>query len=128
MQPGPCSKNLLSGRQTTCRDWSRRNAKTDSCRYRCRSGSVSSLVHMIMMLMSASSTSPRRVRVGEISDSNFVCLQLLVNWISTTRDDEYIVHDFLRNLADDESLWLIAAIRNQGEILLPPIQPCMQLC
>jgi hypothetical protein len=42
---------------------------------------------------------------------------------STTRDDEYIVHDFLRNLADDESLWLTAAIRNQGEIFLQPIPP-----
>jgi len=86
---------------------------------------------MIMMLMSASSTSPRLVGVVEISDSNFVCfvcLQLFVNWISTTRDDEYIVHGFLRNLADDESLWLTAAIRNQGEIFLQPIPPCMQLC
>ncbi len=39
---------------------------------------------MIMMLMSASSTSPRLVGVVEISDSNFVCfvcLQLFVNWI-----------------------------------------------
>ncbi len=76
MQPGPCSKNLLSGGQTTCRDWSPRNAKTDSCRYRCRSRSVSSLDTWSWCSCRPPVVPVRRVRVGQISDTNnclFAC-------------------------------------------------------